>query len=109
MIGIYMRRILFILLMASNLVYANESKMDIDSNLNSVPACIFINEGIESDGKSLFQNLSYVCSDEAKQKPSFIMNDNQLDGSDFGNIVKFKIETTKENKKFFSEFFLITY
>ncbi len=104
-----MKRIIFLLLMASNLAYANESKIDIDSNVNSVPTCLFINEGLESDGKNLFQKLSYICSDGTNQKPSFYMNEKALAGADYGNIVKFKIESTKDNLKYFSEFFLITY
>lgn len=106
-----MKKIIITLLMSliGGSSFASESQIEIEANLNNISSCLFMDEGLNSDGKNLFHKLSYICSEGIVQESILYLNDKSHKGSDLDSAVKFQIDVINNKNVVFSEFFMIVY
>lgn len=101
--------LLFLFVVFGQVVYANENKVEIESDVVSVPSCIFSDGGQGSDGVNVYQKISFSCSDEVSQNLIFYSNNKPYKGVNSGGDITFKIEINYNLDAVFSKYFLIVY
>lgn len=105
-----MKKIIFLILFTwINFANAGDENIELNSNINNISTCIFISNEQNSDGISIYQNLSFICSDDIHYNIKLLNDGNIYHGELKSNQIHFKIGNRKENILYFNENFLVVY